>query len=74
MLNSTDKLGKLKSIFLAHLQRPVGMVDPVRSLKEYCASNPRSREEPERKFTNIWLPFESTSFRAEPLQNRPSEE
>ena len=41
---------------------------------EYCASNPRSSEEPERKFTNIWLPLENTSCRIEPLQNRPREE
>ena len=40
---------------------------------EYCASNPRSSEEPERKFTNIWLPLENTSSRTESLQNRPNE-
>ncbi len=41
---------------------------------EYCASNPRSSEEPELNFANIWLPLDNTSGRTEPLQNLPSEE
>ena len=40
---------------------------------EYCASNPRSSEEPERNVTNIWLPLDTRPSRTEPLQNRPSE-
>jgi len=78
-LNSTGKLGKVNSLSLVHLQRTVVVVVVVVVVGlpeniEYCASNPRSSEEPERNFTNIWLPLENTFCKAEPLQNRPSEE
>ena len=68
-----DLVGEGSLGFVADVEDGVNVV-VVAENTEYCASNPRSSEEPERNFTSIWLPVEYTFRRAEPLQNRPSEE